>query len=107
MVPLEKVLAREVFDAALQAELSEAIAEFKAKAAAVASPFEMWEVGEYLREKEREISDKYDFRYSQLIWCLLALFEKGGSVRSSSMGCPRKSLRILDACCNEDYRCGD
>ena len=91
----EKALAREVFDAALKAELAEAIAQFKAKAAAVASPFEMWEVGEYLREKEREVSDKYDFRYSQLIWVFARLIREGRIREEQLAGLSEEKLAYI------------
>jgi hypothetical protein len=62
----EKGIARRVFEAALARELAEAIAEFKARAAAVASPEEMWALEEFLSHTRREIEAKYDYRYSQL-----------------------------------------
>lgn len=64
--PSEKGIARRVFDTALERELAEAIAEFKAKAAAIASPTDMWALEEFLSRRRREIDAKYDYRYSQL-----------------------------------------
>ena len=63
----EKKLARRVFEAALQRELAEIMAEFKAKAERVTSPYDMWALQDYLRDKQRQIEAKYDYRYSQLI----------------------------------------
>ncbi len=73
----EKALARRVFDAALESELSEVMTAFKAKASAVTAPSAMWELEEYLREKRRELNDKYDYRYSQLIWVFGRLIREG------------------------------
>ena len=63
----EKKLSRRLFQAALEVELAEVMAEFKSKAVAAATPEEMWAVQGYLAHKQREIDEKYDYRYSQLI----------------------------------------
>lgn len=63
----EKTLSRRAFEQALESELSEVLAEFKAKAAAASTPEQMWNVRKFLAAKERDIQEKYDYRYSQLI----------------------------------------
>jgi len=63
----EKKAARQVFDAALQAELSEMLSAFRARAARAATPEDMWAVAELLIVQRREIELKYDYRYSQLL----------------------------------------
>ena len=73
----EKALARKVFDAALESELSGVMAEFKAKAFSVASPSELWELEKYLCQKRHEINEKYDYRYSQLIRVFAGLVREG------------------------------
>ena len=73
----EKKLSRRVFESALQAELADIMAEFKAKAQAVATPEEMWALRAYLSNKEREIDAKYDYRYSQLIVVFGNLLREG------------------------------
>jgi hypothetical protein len=73
----EKKLSRRLFEAALNSELAEVMAEFKAKAIAVATPDEMWEVQTYLTHKQREIDEKYDYRYSQLILVFSRLVREG------------------------------
>jgi len=62
----EKKIARRVFDAALQSELAEIMAKFKLRAASIKDPDDMWEIQTYLAHAQREIDNKYDFRYSQL-----------------------------------------
>jgi hypothetical protein len=61
----EKKIARRAFDAALDAALAGILAEFKAKAAA-ATPSDMWDVGNWLYRRRREIDGLFDYRYSQL-----------------------------------------
>ncbi len=62
----EKKLSRRIFEAALEAELNEVMAEFKSRAAAAGTPEAMWALEEYLAQKRREIDGKYDYRYSML-----------------------------------------
>jgi len=63
----EKQIARRVFNAALQAELAEIMSNFKVQAATIATPDEMWAIQDFLFRKRREIDEKYDYRYSQLL----------------------------------------
>ena len=63
----EREIARRVFESALNRELSEVIADFKSKAARVAEPDDMGALQGYLRGKQQEMEQRYDFRYSQLI----------------------------------------
>ena len=62
----EKKIARRVFDAALDRELTEILHAFKAMAASAASPESMWDTEAFLSKSRREIDSKYDYRYSQL-----------------------------------------
>lgn len=63
----EKKIARRVFNAALQRELVQVMAEFKRRAASASDPDDMWSVQEYLADARLQIDTKYDFRYSQLL----------------------------------------
>jgi len=62
----EKKSARRAFEAALESALAGVMAEFKAKAAAAATPSDMWDVGNWLHRRRREIDELFDYRYSQL-----------------------------------------
>jgi len=73
----EKKLSRRIFEAALEAELSEILAEFKCKAAAAATAEAMWALEEYLAQKRREVDGKYDYRYSQLLFVFGRLVREG------------------------------
>ena len=63
----EKKIARRVFEAALQQELGEIMTRFKEKAAVAEKPDDMWAVESWLAHRRRDIDNKYDFRYSQLV----------------------------------------
>lgn len=73
----ERNLSGRAFEQALESELSEILAEFKAKAAAASTPEEMWNVQRFLSSKEREIDEKYDYRYSRLILIFARLLREG------------------------------
>lgn len=62
----EKKVARRVYDEALSKALATIVTEFKAKAAAVVIPSDMWAVEAYLRERRQEIDEIFDYRYSRL-----------------------------------------
>lgn len=64
--PLEKSIARKVFDRALQRELDAITQEVKQKANRIEAPSGLWELEEYLTESRKEINRKYDYRYSVL-----------------------------------------
>ena len=72
----EKKLSRRLFEAALETELAEVMTEFKAKAAAAETPEEMWAI-QGPAHKQREIEEKYDYGYSQLILVFGRLVREG------------------------------
>jgi hypothetical protein len=91
----EKKLSRRVFDAALKAELAEIMFEFKAKAIAAETPEEMWAVQTYLAHKQREIDEKYDYRYSQLIPVLSRLVREGRLKEEQLQGLSEEKLSYI------------
>ena len=73
----EKKIARRAFEAALDRALEKAVADFKARAAAVKTPEEMWAFGEDLRRQRRKLEDMFDYRYSQLPFVFPQLIREG------------------------------
>lgn len=69
----EKKLARKVFDAAVERELSQLVEEFKRKAAATSDVETLWQVRDWMNRRQREIDNEFDFRYSQLIFVFARL----------------------------------
>jgi Photoprotection regulator fluorescence recovery protein len=80
----EKKIARSVFEGAVAAELASTIADFKARAAAVVEPDDMWTLESYLRERRRNIDQKYDYRYSQLT-CVFGRLLREGRIREEQL----------------------
>lgn len=73
---MEKAIARRVFEHALHVELNEIMNEFKARVVAIEAPDQMWKLREFLERKEREIEEKYDYRYSQLAFVFARLLRE-------------------------------
>ena len=91
----EKKLAREVFERALETELQETIAEFKARAAAVATAEQLWDVRAFLAERQREIDEKYDYRYSQLVLVFSRLIREGRVRQEELAGLSEEKLSFI------------
>lgn len=64
----EKKIARRAFDAAVGRERTALLAEFRQKAAEANDFDDLWDIREYLTERQRALEYKYDYRYSQLIF---------------------------------------
>jgi hypothetical protein len=77
----EKKIARAVFEAALQQELAEVVAQFKTKAECVQTPDALWAMAGWLTQRRHHVDEKYDFRYSQLILVFGRLLREGRITR--------------------------
>lgn len=73
----EKTVARGAFDLALKRELDAVIQEAKDKAAKAKEPHELWDLERWLTGRRREIDNKYDFRYSELLLIFAILLREG------------------------------
>ena len=71
------------------------MAEFKAKAVAAAEPDEMWSIQEYLDRKGREINQKYDYRYSQLLSLFGRLLAEGRIQQTQLDGLSEEKLAYI------------
>ena len=73
----EKKAARRAYEAALERAFAKIMAEFKEKAAAAATPSDMWAIEDYLRRRRREIDEIFDYRYSKLLLVFARLIREG------------------------------
>ncbi|MGF6231521.1 hypothetical protein QFZ27_005476 [Inquilinus ginsengisoli] len=93
--PSEKKIARRAYEAALDAALARIVAEFKTKAARVATPSEMWDLEEYLRQQRRHIDTLFDYRYSQLAFVFAVLIREGYLDEGSLAGLSEEKLEAI------------
>jgi hypothetical protein len=91
----EKKIARRAFDAALDGAVARIVAEFKAKAATVATDSEMWEMEDYLKRKHREVEELFDYRYSQLCFVFARLIYMGYLDEAQLVGLSAEKLELI------------
>ena len=91
----EKKIARRMYDAAVERELAEIMAEFKARAAKAKSPADMWDVRDYLTRTQRAFDAKYDFRYSQLLFVFGLLLRDKRIEEADLKGLAEKKLASI------------
>ncbi|MFP5475174.1 MAG: hypothetical protein ACLGJD_16140 [Gammaproteobacteria bacterium] len=109
--PTEKKVARSVFDAALQSELAELIAQVRETAATLSTADELWDLQELLHRRRREISDKYDYRYPWLELLFVWLLRERRIALAQLQGLePERLARIesalAEALCDEERGAG-
>jgi hypothetical protein len=102
--PSEKKIARSAFEAALESALARVMAEFKRRAEAATTPFEMWEIESYLREQRREIDGAFDYRYSQLPFVFARLIHAGYLDENRLGGLSEEKLKISRSCLSRSER---
>jgi hypothetical protein len=73
----EKKAARAAFDLALARELKATKREAEAILQISVDDRAIWSLHDYLSNKRREIDEKYDYRYSVLMWVFPRLVSEG------------------------------
>lgn len=91
----EKKIARKAFDAALDRALAKTLSAFKARAAAATTPDEMWDIGDDLYRKRREIDRTFDYRYSQLPIVFAQLIRQGHLEEAELSGLSEEKLEEI------------
>ncbi len=71
----EKIIAKEAFNNAYQRECNNIIEEIKEYK--LEKPEDIWSLSEMLKEREKEINNIYDYRYSQLTFVFGILIKRG------------------------------
>ncbi|MCP5007460.1 MAG: hypothetical protein GY941_26520 [Planctomycetes bacterium] len=71
----EKIIAKEAFNNAYQRECNNIIKEIKEYK--LKKPEDIWSLSKMLKEREKEINNIYDYRYSQLIFVFGMLKKRG------------------------------
>jgi len=82
----EKTIARRAFDLAYERECAALADEVRHMANRMASPDDVWEIHDFLGSKRKEIDEKYDYRYSVLIFVFARLLGEGRLEESELAG---------------------
>jgi hypothetical protein len=73
----EKAAARRAFDLALEREYAKLAGEVRDRADRIAGPDDIWRLHDFLTKRRKEIDEKYDYRYSMLVWVFARLVNEG------------------------------
>ena len=73
----EKQIARAAFDRALARECAHIMAAVRERAGSIQTMDDVWKLSDYLNELERELPEKYNYRYSRLISIFAWLINDG------------------------------
>jgi Photoprotection regulator fluorescence recovery protein len=91
----EKKLSRRAFEVALRAELADVLQDFKARAAVVQTPEDMWPIENFLNQRRHELDAKYDYRYSRLISVFGRLIRDGRLTEAHLQGLSHDKLELI------------
>ena len=73
----EKRVARAAFEKAYKTEMQQIQEAVYKRAKNLTQENDVWRLHDYLTKKQREIDEKYDYRYSVLIFVLARLLREG------------------------------
>ena len=73
----EKKIARRAFDAAHEREIAAVMEELRRRVSRMAMAKDLWQIENFLRNRRGEFDEKYDYRYSQLIYVFSILHHQG------------------------------
>jgi hypothetical protein len=90
---LEKVIARNAFDAALGQELHEVIRKAKKMDSQIQQVSDLWDLEHYLTHRRRRSGRKHDYRSLQLMRVFGRLCTRGDSVRKSCAATGNQRLK--------------
>jgi len=73
----EKEIARHAYRAAYERECAAIAENIRKMAAGINAPDDMWQLHDYLTKIRKETDEKYDYRYSVLLWVFGRLMFEG------------------------------
>lgn len=73
----EKAIARRAFDQAYARECAALAGEVRRRAISIAEPSDMWALHDLLTRERKATDEKYDYRYSVLIFVFTRLIRDG------------------------------
>jgi hypothetical protein len=88
----EKAIARQAYDQAHAREHAALADEVRRRANAIAEPHHIWALHDFLTRKRKEIDQKYDYRYSQLVIVFALLIRDGWLSEAELTGLAEEKL---------------
>ena len=96
----EKSVARRAFDSAYRRECEAITKRLSDMIGDMASPRSIWHLHDFLSEKREEIDEKYDYRYSVLIFVFARLMKEGWLKESDLEGLHEEKVSKIIALAN-------
>jgi hypothetical protein len=91
----EKKIAQAAFDAAQDRERRSIRLEIEGMLQRAENHRVIWDIHDYLNEKRRELDQKYDYRYSQLIMVFGILLRQGWLSENDLAGLSAEKLEAI------------
>jgi hypothetical protein len=73
----EKAIAKRAFEGAYEKECKNLIEKIQKRASEAKGPPDIWRLHDFLTKRIKEIENKYDYRYSMLIFVFASLMKEG------------------------------
>lgn len=93
----EKAIARRAYDQAHDRELAALADEVRRRAQRITEPRHIWALHDFLTRKRKEIDQKYDYRYSQLVFVFARLIRDGWLSEDELAGLAEEKLAKIRA----------
>lgn len=91
----EKEIARCAFSVAYERECMAVAINTRKMADGINEPTDLWKIHDYLTEKRKEIDQKYDYRYSILLFVFARLICEGWISKEDLMGLSDDKLQKI------------
>jgi hypothetical protein len=99
----EKSIARRAFELAIERELNAFIEEVRDNANKVKDSDDVWRLNDFLTKKRREIDEKYDYRYSVIVYVFARLIHEGWITIEDLAGLGEDKLRPIRIMTHPDF----
>jgi len=91
----EKLVARNAFKNAYGRECKAIQAKLKKMIATASAPSNLWEIHDYLSEQRNQTDEKYDYRYSVLIFVFARLLSEGWLQKNELKGIGEEKMKQI------------
>ena len=93
----EKTIARKAYEQAYDRELEALADEVRRSAQQITEPHHIWALHDFMTRKRKEIDQKYDYRYSQLVCVFARLIREGWLTEDELAGLAENKLAKIRA----------
>ena len=97
----EKSIARKAFDSAYDKEINSIVSEAKNRLQSYSGPADLWALHDYISKKRVETDNKYDYRYSMLIFVFARLIKDGYLTIADLQGLSEQKIELIRNITNE------